>query len=63
MPAIFQLNTRRPEGDPANVVLRPVGYNLRLAPVRIRILLRLILVALPRTFAIPPHLTVDDLRP
>src|SRR5271170_643230 len=45
------------EGDAANAVLTAVGHNLRLVLAWLRILLRLILLALCRAFAIPPALS------
>ena len=45
------------EGDAANVILSAVGYNLRRVLAWLRMLLRLILVALSRMFAVPPGLT------
>jgi IS5 family transposase len=45
------------EGDAANAVLTAVGHNLRLVLAWLRILLRLILLALCRVFAIPPALS------
>ena len=42
------------EGDAANAVLTAVGHNLRLVLAWLRILLRLILLALCRAFAIQP---------
>jgi IS5 family transposase len=42
------------EGDAANVILTAVGYNLRLVLAWLRILLRLFLIALCRSLAIPP---------
>jgi IS5 family transposase len=41
------------EGDAANVILTAVSYNLRLVFAWLRILLRLILIALCRPLAIP----------
>jgi transposase, IS5 family len=41
------------EGDAANAVLTAVGYNLRRVLAWLRFLLRLILLALCRAFAIP----------
>src|SRR5512143_3617510 len=41
------------DGDAANAILTAVGYNLRLVLAWLRILLRLILTALLRSFAIP----------
>src|SRR4249919_2979491 len=41
------------DGDAANVILTAVGYNFRLLLAWLRILLRLILTALLRSFAIP----------
>src|SRR5215467_9407108 len=43
-------------GDAANVILSAVGYNLRLVLAWLRIILRVILLALLRTFAIRPAL-------
>lgn len=40
-------------GDAANVILSTVGHNLRLVIARLRLLLRLLLIALARVFAIP----------
>jgi hypothetical protein len=40
-------------GDATNVILTAVGYNLRLVLAWLRVLLRLILTALLRSFAIP----------
>ena len=40
-------------GDAANVILSAVGHNLRLVLAWLRILLRLILIALGRLFIIP----------
>ena len=45
------------EGDAANAVLTAVGHNLRLVLAWLRILLRLILLALCRAFAIQPALS------
>ena len=42
------------EGDAANVVLTAVGHNLRLVLTWLRLLLRLILLALCRAFALTP---------
>ena len=44
------------DGDAANLILTAVGYNLRLVLAWLRILLRLILIAFLRTFAIPSTL-------
>ena len=44
------------EGDAANVVLTAVGHNLRLVLAWLRLLLRLILMALRRLLAIPTAL-------
>ena len=44
------------DGDSANLILTAVGYNLRLVLAWLRILLRLILIAILRTFAIPSTL-------
>jgi len=43
-------------GDAANVILSGVGHNLRLVLAWLRILLRLILIALGRLFTIPTAL-------
>ena len=43
-------------GDAANVILSAVGHNLRLVLAWLRILLRLILIALDRPFTIPTAL-------
>ena len=43
-------------GDAANVILSAVGYNLRLVLAWLKIILRVILLALLRTFAIRPAL-------
>jgi IS5 family transposase len=43
-------------GDAANVVLSAVGHNLRLVLAWLRILLRLILIALRPAFAVTPAL-------
>jgi IS5 family transposase len=40
-------------GDAANVILSTVGHNLRLVLAWLRFLLRLLLIALARLFAIP----------
>jgi IS5 family transposase len=40
------------DGDAANLILTAVGYNLRPVLAWLRILLRLILIAFLRTFAI-----------
>jgi transposase, IS5 family len=45
------------EGDAANAVLTAVGYNLRRVLAWLRILLRLILLAISRAFAIQPALS------
>ena len=45
------------EGDAANAVLTAVGYNLRRVLVWLRFLLRLILLAISRAFAIQPALS------
>jgi IS5 family transposase len=45
------------EGDAANAVLTAVGHNLRLVLAWLRILLRLILLALCRAFPIPSALS------
>jgi transposase, IS5 family len=45
-----------PAGDAANVILSAVGHNLRLVLAWLRILLRLILIALGRLFTIPTAL-------
>ena len=45
------------EGDAANAVLTAVGHNLRLVLAWLRILLRVILLALCRAFAIQPALS------
>jgi IS5 family transposase len=39
-------------GDAANVILSAVGYNLRLVLAWLRMILRVVLLALLRTFAI-----------
>ena len=44
------------EGDAANVVLTAIGHNLRLVLAWLRLLLRLILLALCRALALPPAL-------
>jgi transposase, IS5 family len=44
------------DGDAANAILTAVGYNLRLILAWLRVLLRLILTALLRSFAIQPSL-------
>ena len=44
------------DGDAANLILTAVGHNLRLVLAWLRILLRLILTAFLRTFAIPSTL-------
>jgi transposase, IS5 family len=44
------------DGDATNVILTAVGYNLRLVLAWLRVLLRLILTALLRSFAIPSTL-------
>jgi transposase, IS5 family len=44
------------DGDATNAILSAVGYNLRLVLAWLKMLLRLILVALFRTFAIQPAL-------
>jgi transposase, IS5 family len=44
------------DGDATNAILSAVGYNLRLVLAWLRMLLRFILVALLRTFAIQPAL-------
>jgi len=44
------------DGDAANLILTAVGYNLRLVLAWLRILLRLILIALDRLFTIPTAL-------
>ena len=41
------------DGDAVNLILTAVDYNLRLVLAWLRTLLRLILIALGRTFAIP----------
>jgi hypothetical protein len=43
-------------GDAANVILSAVGYNLRLVLAWLRIILRVILLALLQTFTIRPAL-------
>src|SRR6516165_1095995 len=43
-------------GDAANVILSAVGYNLRLVLAWLRIILRVILLALLQTFTIQPAL-------
>ena len=43
-------------GDAANVILSAVGYNLRLVLAWLRMILRVVLLALLRTFAIRPAL-------
>ena len=43
-----------PEGDAANVVLTAIGHNLRLVLAWLRLLLRLILLALCRALALAP---------
>ena len=43
------------EGDAANVVLTAIGHNLRLVLAWLRLLLRLILLALCRAHALAPH--------
>jgi transposase, IS5 family len=45
------------EGDAANVILTAVGYNLRRVLAWLRALLRLILLALSRAFALVPAVT------
>jgi IS5 family transposase len=42
------------EGDAANVVLTAIGHNLRLVLAWLRLLLRLILLALCRALALAP---------
>ena len=42
------------DGDAANVILTAAGHNLRLVLAWLRLLLRLILLALGRAFALPP---------
>jgi IS5 family transposase len=42
------------EGDAANVVLTAIGHNLRLVLAWLSLLLRLILLAIGRAFALPP---------
>lgn len=41
------------DGDAANAILTAVGYNFRLLLAWLRMFLRLVLTALPRSFAIP----------
>jgi len=41
------------EGDAANVILSAVGHNLRIVLAWLRMLLRLILIALRRLLAVP----------
>jgi IS5 family transposase len=43
-------------GDAANVILSAVGYDLRLVLTRLRIILRVILLALLKTFTVRPAL-------
>jgi len=43
-------------GDAANVILTAAGYNFRLVLAWLRMLLRLILTALLKSFTIPPTL-------
>jgi hypothetical protein len=43
-------------GDAANVILSAVGYNLRLVLAWLRMILRVVLLALPKIFAIQPVL-------
>jgi IS5 family transposase len=43
-------------GDAADVILSAVGYNLPLVLARLRIILRVILLALLQTFTIRPAL-------
>jgi IS5 family transposase len=48
--------SRAAAGDAANVILSAVGYNLRLVLAWLRIILRVILLALLQTFTIRPAL-------
>ena len=51
------------DGDAANAILTAVGYNFRLLLAWLRILLRLILTALLRSFAIPSTIRPACQRP